>query len=182
MKILVVCSANIARSQAIAHYLEKYSTKQGLTLEIKSAGTNRELINKLIEKKANSFPLTDKILSAADKLNEKTTTRTTGYAKPLTKELTEWADKIIAVDENTRLAIQTMFPTNPKKVVLAKEMAAGKKLPLTANFKDPYASSKPKRYRRSSKQSTLKNPQPKAFWLMAKEAQHISKGIIRRLK
>lgn len=182
MKVLVVCSANLARSQAIAHYLEQYSKESNISLEIQSAGVNIELIEKLIKKNANSFTLTDRMITALDKLSKGQSNRTKGYSKPITKELVQWADKIITVDSKTKENIQKMFPNSAKKLFLAKEMAAGKVLPINAGFKDSYAQSKARRYRRGTKQSTLTNPQPKSFWLMVNEAKHISKGIIRRLR
>lgn len=168
IKVLVVCGANMQRSQALAHYLYLYALENGFPLEVRSAGVKVDLIKKLqkIGDGAGTFPLNDKVIerldrerfegelreiekemrgtmlrppgeerkekmaSLRDKLSNlekiKGIPITTRHAKPVTKELVEWADVVLAADASVREGLMKLFPRNSRKMQLAKEIASGK--------------------------------------------------------
>jgi protein-tyrosine-phosphatase len=106
----------------------------------------------------------------------KGTQMTTRHAKPVTRELFEWADVVIAADASVREKLMKMFPNNSRKVQLAREMAAGRRLPKRAgDFADAYPHGKVERYRRGTKKGDAR-----AYWLVVTEARGIARRIIER--
>jgi protein-tyrosine-phosphatase len=182
MKVLILCSANFGRSQSLAYFLQEYAREHGLDLEVKSAGTNKAVIDELAQIGVRNTKLNESVLNGFDKAAHGQVKRAPAVAKPVSEELVNWADRIFAVDQKVMDKLAAKFPHAMKKTLLAKEFVAGKKLPLSAGFKDAHSDGKAKRFRQGTKQSTLKNPQPKAFRLMSIEAKHLARGIGRRLR
>ncbi len=185
-KILVVCAGNSQRSQALSHYIREYGKANGLDLEVKSAGVSVDSIKKHIAEHGASTPMTDKAIRAQDRLipelldEQGESRRIDGTMKPITRELVEEADIIIAVEPYIRKKICILFPDVEHKIRIAKDLAAEKD--VNARFIDPYSSKENQPYRRNSIKDNPKTGQTiRANLVMANEAHRLAKRIVPKI-
>lgn len=116
MKLSVVCHGNIARSQILHHYLEEYTNRAALPLEVFSCGTAPR----------EAYPEADRLLGEVrDELKRRGLTtqveRTT--LDDGAKQQLATSDLILAADENRRRELIALLGNliAPEKVMLFYE-------------------------------------------------------------
>lgn len=182
-KILVVCAGNAQRSQALSHYIREYAIREHLDLEVKSAGISIERILKYIAEHGSGTPtLTEKVIREQDKLIFGDSRRQNGTMKPITKEMVDDADIIIAVDPYVNRIIGELFPHVKNKIKIAKALASDKEKIKGLFFVDPHSSNANEKYRRGAvKDNKITGQTFRANWVMADEARRLAKRIVPKI-
>ena len=130
VKVLVVCSANISRSQSLAHYLNVLGKEQGLPMVVQSAGVSRAEIEEIYhDQEKYGLELTPSrwVREAMEKPG--LATRTPVHLTParvVTKKMMQWADIVLAVEPKILRKLQTQFPRVASKVRLVTHYSKGR--------------------------------------------------------
>ncbi len=129
VKVLVVCSANMARSQSLAHYLRALSEESKLPVLIRSAGIDKAEIKDIWEGqkyKGNITPspkirafMSEPELMIPGKPPQLTP------ATLINKRMVGWADVVIAADAHIERWLKQHYPREQKKVRLSTHYSRG---------------------------------------------------------
>lgn len=113
MKILCICTGNMNRSPA-AHYLAAKKL-QNTEHKVDSAGTSKKAVNKPMAKKTR-IAMQDYGFNFG--VNDH-------RSKPLTRELLDWADKVIYMVPGHKASILEEFPDSENKLISMASFSRG---------------------------------------------------------
>jgi protein-tyrosine-phosphatase len=126
MKLLFVCEGNTCRSPMAEGILKKMLQTKGMTnIEVQSAG-----VNAMIGSPANP--------NAVQVAHKHRVNLRSHRAQPVSKELINWADWIIAMTPEHKEILKKEYPEKSNSIILLKELGRPNPRPEDLEIRDPF--------------------------------------------